>query len=469
MSLTDEQQQVVDTMLSTNDGRIVACNSVAGSGKTHTIKAVIEAIKPNNGFYSAFNKAIVEDSKNKFGNLLEVKTFHALAYKYIRPKKKIEDLNYLTITEDIPYEDKHTIITVLDDFFRSNSVNIEEFTETKCSEDIQQLVIKYANIMLEGKINPTFNYMLKCLHLMLYHKEIEIDYDLVLYDEVQDVTPVTLEIFKLLNSNKKLIVGDTYQNIYSFMNTVNAFEELDNLNLIKLTKSFRCNDHIASIVEDYGKEYLEDTFRYKGNEQIVKEDTFKIVYISRSNAFLLERMHDLISRGRGFTLTRTINEIFALPLALLNASKGNPVYDKQYKYLEKEYINYQRQRSYKGFFEYIIDVTNDDTLSNIIRMLMNFSQKGINLYKLKEKVTDSITNPNIILTTAHAFKGLECDNVYIEDDLNHQVKRIKEKLKDFRDYSDEPKVFLNRGEIENLNTYYVALSRARTNLINMEY
>ena len=79
MGLTDEQQLVVDTVLSSKNDKIIAINAIAGSGKTSTGEAVIRAYKPNNGFYTAFNKAIVTDSKKRFGNLVEAKTIHALA------------------------------------------------------------------------------------------------------------------------------------------------------------------------------------------------------------------------------------------------------------------------------------------------------------------------------------------------------------------------------------------------------
>ena len=180
MGLTDEQQLVVDTVLSSKNDKIIAINAIAGSGKTSTGEAVIRAYKPNNGFYTAFNKAIVTDSKKRFGNLVEAKTIHALAYQHIKPTKSIEDLSYSTIKESCSYEDKAFIIDTLDDFFRSNSSDIHEYAVSKTdNEYLQNIITDYAHAMLEGRIPPTFNYMLKCLHIMMLHKEIEIDFDLL--------------------------------------------------------------------------------------------------------------------------------------------------------------------------------------------------------------------------------------------------------------------------------------------------
>ena len=814
--LTQEQQKVVDTVLSATDERIIAVNSIAGSGKTSTASAVINAYKPKNGFYTAFNKAIVTDSSRRFGNLLDCKTIHALAYSHIKPSKGIEDLTYLSIKEPISYEAKAKIIEIIDDFYRSSSLDINNFSASRTdNEDIQQLVFEYTSRMLEGKIPVTFNYMLKCLHLMLAHKEIEIDYDLLILDECltedmlvttstgertiksivnsllrnekvlvksfnqnskefefkeasnplishnrdvieirteglnkikctpnhkiftqrgyvkaedlvigkdfvlldnpnnqktkailnneqyqimlgsylgdgslnkrskyntyrlkftqgikqlnylkwkadafklrssiheiksgytgkcnvfqtnssntfiledtpfnlvlkdlnelglaiwfmddgskdrissnnfseiennqlkemlfnkfkiqtevkpdgkgyfylsldkenkhllfktifkylhedlfykfeeekefpevlnsfnseyenyggnfvtskkyigkqtvydfevednhnfvtsksknssktivhncQDTTAVTLEIFKLMQANRKIMFGDKFQNIYSFMNTVNAFDELNDLNLIRLTKSFRCNPYVADIVEQFGTSYLEDDFMFKGNEDMNNAPK-SMAYISRTNAALIERMHELLNKGVTFSLTRHVNDIFALPIAVANAACGNVVYDKKYKYLETEYRKYSSSpKTFKSFYEHLIYTVDDVSITNTIKTLMSFANKRINIFKLKESVKNIRSNPNIILTTAHAFKGLEADMVYIEDDLNSSVNKTIQTIKDNITMFDNEFTtddFLTSSQKEDLNTYYVALSRARSGITNVNY
>ena len=474
--LTGEQRLVVDAVCNgIDDGKIIAVNAVAGSGKTSTGDAVIRAFQPKNGFYTAFNKAIVTDSAKRFGNLIQCKTIHALAYKYVKPKGGIEDLTYTTIKEDISYEDKAIIIETIDDFFRSSSTDIEEFAKSRThNPELQKLIMDYANMMLCGDIPPTFNFMLKMLHLMLLDGEIDINFDLLILDECQDTTAVALEIFKLIHADKKVIFGDRYQNIYSFMNTVNAFEELDNLKLIRLTKSFRCNPYIAEIVEGYGRRALESNFAYEGNESLANANQ-SVAYITRTNSALIERMDKLLEKGESFTLTRNVNEIFALPIALLNASNGKPVFDKKYKFLAREYEKYQDAKSsFKNFFEYLNLVVADPLIDSTCKVLINFANKHINIYDLKDKVKSLKPNKNIILTTAHAFKGLEADYVYIEDDLNASVNRAISKLNDiaFMDFHSslrEQRRYLSTDDKEDLNTYYVALSRARTGIANVEY
>ena len=504
MGLTTEQQKVINTVLSQTDNRIVAVNSVAGSGKSSTAKALVEAYRPKNGFLFAFNKAIIEDTKKRMNGMINCSTIHSLAYRHVNPSRRPEELNYNTITENIPYDEKATVISILDDFYRSSSTDIEEYANSRCNEpELCDLIVSYANRMLEGKIPPSFNYLLKVLQFLLLEGKVQIDFDLLILDECQDTTEVALEIFKLVNAKNKIMFGDKYQNIYSFMNTVNAFEELSDVETLYLTKSFRCNPRIAEIVEYYGIDYLDNSFLFKGNEDMVKSEHTEFAYITRTNSALIERMNYLMDRGQSFSLTRDVNEIFAFPIAMLNASQGRQVYDKRYKYLEKEYVNYNANRSYySNYFDYIVTTTEDPMVEATCKILMNFANKRINLYKLKEDVTNMKPNKNVVLTTAHAFKGLEMDTVYIEEDLNNCINRVIARIKAIKANPDEfslipnvklatssfndciegislsddtfdgfkdARVYLTKGQKEDLNTYYVALSRAKNVLLNAKH
>lgn len=467
MPLTNEQQAVVEVALD-NTTDIIAVDARAGSGKSSTAKAVVEAVRPVNGFYCTYNKAILEDTKKRMGNLITCKTLHALAYKYCKPQKGIEELTYQSIKEDISYDDKSQIINILDSFFRSSSIDLPEYLEdNNFNEELQLLAEQYANKMLNGEIPGTFNFMLKHLHLLLLEGILQIDLDLIILDEAQDTTAVSLEIFKLINAKKKVFLGDTYQNIYSFMDTVNAFEELPDYTLLQLTKSFRCNEDIAGRVQIYGRKHLEPDFKFTGNSEVIPGHTPKVAFITRTNAALIERMSKLIESGRSFTLTRGINEIFSLPTALLNASRGNPVYDKKYKYFETEYQNYtKRKRDYINYYEYLLEITEDPFLEYIIKLLSKLSTKKINIFTLKENILNLKPDKDIVLTTAHAFKGLEADTVFLEDDLNSSVNRAISWLQN-NTFGEDQKA--DKAAKEDLNTYYVAMSRARVKLLNERY
>lgn len=464
--LTDEQQLVVDTVCSSNDNRIIAVNSIAGSGKTSTGDAIIRAVQPKNGFYTAFNRAIVTNSAARFGNLVKCKTVHALAWQYIRPSS-IEEFTPNSIKENISYEDKLTVINILDGFYRSAFTDIEEYVNLAAEDEvIKDLVISYAMMMLEGKIPVTFNYLLKCLHLLLLNKELEINFDLFILDEAQDTTAVTLEIFKLINSDRKIIFGDKFQNIYTFMDTVNAFEELDDLNLLRLTKSFRCNPFVAETVEHFGRQYLENDFQFKGNPDIIQEYGTSVAYLSRTNASVIERMYTLMTLGMKFHSVRNIDELFALPLVIDTLMQYRVLTDPRYKFLEKEFYKFLSSNCYGDFTDYLQLNMGSPAIVSACNTVNKFKKLKIDIKYLKERIKACNTDKRLIVTTAHAYKGLEADTVIIENDLNNSVNNA---IISYNDAKENFAIDLPREVKEDLNTYYVALSRAKTVLNNVHY
>lgn len=470
MQYTDEQLEIVDAVLQHRGEEIIAINAVSGSGKTETADAIIRAYNPCLGFYTAFNKAIVQDSAKRFGDLIEARTIHSLAYRFIKPSTAIEELNYSTITENISYKEKADVLKGVDDFFKSKYVNVEDYVLKRIDNtEIQYLVVKYAMYMLQDKVAPTFNYMLKCFHIMLAHGEVAPEFDLFIFDECADMIPVTLEIFKLLKARTKVILGDKYQNIYSFMNTVNAFDKLDGLLSFRLTQSFRCNPEVAEQIEVFGKNYLDPNFRFKGNPNIQKQITREDAYISRTNATLIRRIETLLEQGQTFSLIRPPSEIFKFPLAVYTAAQGGKVKDKQYKYLEKEYKEYQKIWGYTpkpySYYDHLKNTIDDPIVNSTINLLEDLRDRGTSILNLTKSVTKVVNNPSIVLTTAHAFKGLEADYIYIEDDLNDQLEKAHT-LKEVFEEKNRP---IPQHVKEEFNIYYVALSRARFGITNNKY
>lgn len=474
--LTKEQNEIIELMKSKeSDYRVVAVNSVAGAGKTYTAKKIVEALNPKRGLYTAFNKAIVDDSRSKITSI-EVRTIHSLAYKFAE-NKSVKNLTYMDIIENITYSNKYDLIKILDMFCLSSYVNLDEFLidfrtqNNDISNSILLLVKKYYNKMESNTMPATFNFLLKSLHIKLYNAKINglnfsINYDLVILDECQDTTAVTLSIFSLINAKKKVILGDNYQNIYSFMNTVNAFDLLNNTINKRLTQSFRCSEEIGKIVEQYGKNYLNNDFIFKGSNTISKKIE-KEAYLSRSNISLIETMHDFHKKNIHYSLVRNIDDIFELPISIYYASLGKNVTSKKYKYLNKIYLQYSLELETFNFYSYLEEIFKDDAeILRAIKLLQNLEAEKINIIQVRNKAIEMSDNPNIVLSTAHAFKGLEADKVYINDDLNKSLMIAIEKRKEF--YNKNKKTAPLPENITNeFNVYYVALSRAKVELVNV--
>jgi len=452
-TLTKEQKDII-TALENNS--IVAVDAKAGTGKTSTSLSVVHHFKPKRGFYTAYNKSIVTEGQEKFPSNMECKTIHAFALSYIRPKLKIEDFTYLCIKEKLSYPAKYSIMNTIDSFFRSNSIDMYDYLSILEDKKLEAIAAKYIEGMINDEVNPTFNFLLKYLHIMLVEGTVEINYDLVILDECQDTTEVAYEITKLINSPRKLIVGDPFQNIYGYMNTVNAFNLLDkNVPVLPLTKTFRCSVEIAKRVEKFGKLYLSKDFKYIGTDSPFKDET--IAYIGRTNGSILMRLEELLSEGKSFTLTRPAKEIFAMPMALANVASGREVYHKKYKFLEKEYKNYTLS-GMKGFYSYLKKYVEDDELHSCINFMNVLREKNINIFDLKKQAENCVANPSIWVVTSHSFKGREVDTVVIEESLNKSVNKIIAK--------GGPET---QSEQEELNLGYVACTRSRHKLLNCKF
>ncbi len=446
MQLTTEQSSILSTIESSP---IVCVSAKAGCGKTSTCLSVVAHLKPKNGLYTAFNKSIVEEAKEKFPSSMNCQTKHAFALKYVRPKKKIEPFTYLCIKEDLSYPAKKTIIDAMDAFFLSDSVCMESYMEVLDDPQLEKITIKYIHQMLEEKICPTFNFLLKYLHLQLAQGIISIDLDLAILDECQDTTAVFFEIFMLINAKRKLIVGDPHQNIYGYMNTVNAFDLIHDVPLLPLTTTFRCSAEIASRVQVFGETYLSKPFNFVGKGTNTIDNS--IAYISRTNGSILMRIDTLLEEGQSFTLTKPVKELLALPMALVNVVSGKPIFHKKYMYLETEYKKYALSGS-KGFYRFLLNHVDDEELHGTISFMNQISKKNINIFQLKKDVEAMRPNPNIWVVTSHSFKGREVGTVYIEEDLNRSTIEAIEEF-----------------DRQELNLAYVACTRAKHTLLNCKF
>ena len=456
-TLTEQQQAVLQAVEDSEYGEIIGVSACAGSGKSATLLAVVDHIKPKKAFYSAYNKAIVSEASEKFTSNVTVKTFHAFAYMFAKPSKGIEDFTYLCIKEKLSYTSKFKIINAMRAFFISASADMHEFLfDLLEDEHLTSMTIKYIEQMLNDEIPGTFDFMLKYLHLSLLQGHLTIKYDMMCIDECQDVSAVSLEIFKLIDARYKILVGDPMQNIYSeFTHTVNAFDVIEDMKVLTLTKSFRCSEPISQAIEKFGRKYLSKSFEFKGIE--TPQEDGLTAYITATNAQIVYRLSQLHEEGQGYVLTRPIKDIFACPLALSNAAGGREVYHKRYKFLEKEYKRYTTSGS-KSFFSYLKQNVQDEEIHNSIDLLMRFKKNKLNIFEVLKDAKASKKDKSVLVSTGFSCKGLGFSTVYIEDDLNRSVAKIIER--------GGP---TSNEDYTTMKVYYVAVSRCRKYLRNAKH
>ena len=196
---------------------------------------------------------------------------------------------------------------------------------------------------------------------------------------------------------------------------------------------------------------------FHGTEQENKVIKSK-AYIARTNSYLIARAIELNKTDTVYSFTREPKEIFSLLLTVMNLKEDSLIYDKRYKYLPEALRCYNNephlQQQYTSFLSFLSSTycENDPALRATIGLLFKYKFKE--LYDAYNRAKAMPKRANIVLTTAHSAKGLEFDEVYIEDDLNKTVEKNKLKL------------HIDVEALTEFRLYYVACTRARLSLLN---
>ncbi len=466
MNLTDEQKLIINE-IDKEDCQLLKINSVAGSGKTAMLIQIAEKLKPVSAMYLAYNKAIAVESQGKFPSSVRCMTTHSLAYQNtIKPYGlEIGFFNFKDIKEYIPYEFKILSIDIMNKFFLSKYTKFENFRKDTESQEPNVInaydtAIKYIKKMFAGETNITHAGYLKFYHILLSSGKITPDnIDLLMLDEAGDLNAVTLEIFKLIPATKKIMVGDENQNIYTFNQTINCFEKMqDEGTQLEMTQSFRCESKIAEQIEAFGQEYINSTFKFKGIDKTLLDinDIKTTAYISRNNSQLVSKIIELNLTNTPFNLTRPAYSIFELVMILLNLDPNKRVTSPEWKHLNEDvdkFTNdYGLQKEFQTELKYILYMHDEDSaIKTAANLILNYGSNNIyNAYNSAKKYEKSKNHPYTVCT-AHSSKGLQFDKVIVANDLNDSMSKTIERIEEGKD---------DEKDTDTILLYYVTISRS---------
>jgi hypothetical protein len=448
-------------------------DSVAGSGKTHTLVATASRFR--SALYIAYNKSAQLDAKPKFGPNTDVSTVHGMCYKPIvalglgmpgikAGPRKIDFFNFRSIDLPISYEDKLHVISSMDHFFASRFISIKEYISTYAIPDhIASAMTIYIQKMANKDIPCTFGFVLKYFHILLSRNVISMSaYDVIMLDEIQDSPEVTLEIFKLLQSSKKIGVGDPHQSIYGFNYAVNGFIYLRDTvdKTLCLTRSYRCSTAIATKVQTFCQTYFSPDMKFIGTDS---EDTTisSTLYLARTNGALIARMIELNKHNTPYNLTRKPQDIFGLLLTIVSLKPGCKIFQEEFKFLlqdmEYYYAHTHLKTTHKTLLSYIASIHAADR--SIVRACRTIAEYGGKLifdaYKIAKAHYEAKATHHLTLSTASSAKGLEADKVVLSDDLD--LSFLESETMSEEDIQSE------------LRIRYVAISRAKKELLGAEW
>ena len=468
MQLTDEQRTIV-SHVKANEG-LTKISAVAGSGKTTLLTAIAKTVPEGTGLYLAYSKAVAVEAQRKFPKWVSCSTTHSLAYQSVfRPYKlHLGDFSYRAISHKVPFEAKCNIIKHIESFCLSKYTTFEAYgAEHELASSFIELCKHYLEQMGTGKIGCTHSFYLKLFHVLLSTGLVTFNtFDLVMLDEAGDLNQVTKEIFKLLPATRKIMVGDPYQNIFTFNETINGFKKLEHEGtLLPMTQSFRVSDKIASKIEKFCHKYLDPAMNFKG-VPVTDETINSKLYIARTNASLITKMMELNRLAIPYGLVRKAKQIFNLHLTLISLKRGGFVAAPELKYLQDDVDTYYKdkdlQRSFKSHLDYIKESHSYDSgLVNTINSVYRYGTATI-LNTYEEARKHEKLNQAYMLGTSHAVKGLESDQVELADDMNLAILEIKLAIDSGKQTIED----LTEEQLTEIRLHYVACSRAKKVLLN---
>lgn len=506
MELSIYQQGILDFIL-TGKGN-GACNAVAGSGKSTTLKIVAQeleknGLKPSEIRVIVFGKANSLDLINKFGKGWEssVSTLHSAGWSLLKDNLQIKSSyglikvgKYKKIAESLDFIahrgnqwtgqlKREGAIAKDDDFLKlvdflrlTNSEptveNIEELTAHFNIEDIYNpaTVAIAAKMMLdEGEhlarfVKGSFDFTDQIWLPVKWGLKPQKPFKVVLVDECQDLNAAQLELALSLAAvdGRLLFVGDPRQAIMGFAGADNeSYDKIvqrTNATELPLSVCYRCPKKVINLVkklyplipiEPFDNAIDGEIHQIKATEI---HDHLKIgdLILSRKTAPLVSLCIKLISRGIAATVKgKAIGEQIKKDLETIGGLIGF-TYDNFNDFLTL----YKRSKSerYKGLDneERLLEDLNDKC-----EALITIYKSQVNCQSISElgDYIDSLFSDDhspITLSTAHRAKGLENDRVFIIKPEDMPLEWRNQKSWEYE---------------QECNLHYVALTRAKSELI----
>jgi superfamily I DNA/RNA helicase len=483
MHFTDEQETILS---STGDIKI---NAVAGSGKTTTL--IEYAKRQKRGcriLYLAFNRSVRMEALKRFGEHglgnVDVQTAHSLAFRriagplgyQISPGYKIHDIvgalgiaqlgrdvhsKYLIASHALKFasmfcNSAKSKVNELD-YLAGISDKTARASVSRYYDHIEKATRLFLAMMDRKEIAATHDFYLKKFQL----SRPALGYDVILFDEGQDASGVMLDVF-LLQTAKKVIVGDVHQQIYGWRHAVNALKQVGFSNHT-LSTSFRFNSHVADLAMQClnWKRFLgeESAVVIKGvgkNAKISSRAT-----IARTNLALLKSAIDMVQNDRSMKKIYFEGNFNSYTYA----SDGASVYDVLNLYLDKkDRVRDPLIASMASFdeLEEYAEKSEDMELGMLIDIVEEYGPRiPVLLKKISERHVsdDQRGKADMIFSTLHRCKGMEYDSVTLAQDFITE-DRVKKMLS-----SGAKDQFVDKNKIsEEINLAYVAVTRSKNYL-----
>ncbi|MBS2101053.1 UvrD-helicase domain-containing protein [Carboxylicivirga linearis] len=480
MQLTEEQKHIIET-----EGDLKV-NAVAGSGKTTTILEYAKQRKHNTVLYIAFNKSVRLEAEQKLQqmglNNVQVETAHSLAYKYIvpgsffkirfgyQPHEIAQILRLPVKAGDLQHLKLANHIYQFAVYFCNSAAQkvadldyLQTIQETESIDFVQRYydaILYYTRLFLakmyNGEIEIIHDFYLKQFQL----SNVQLPHQYILFDEGQDASPAMLQTFMNQKANK-VIIGDQHQQIYSWRYAINALQNVD-FKTLHLSQSFRFNHEVATLATSILN--LKKLINKSGSSNVKgcgnNSSISSRATLARSNSSLLSRAIELLIQQRELTKIYFEGHLSSYTFA----DEGGSIYDILNLYRgERHMIKDAQMAAMPGFDELknYVSETGNNNLKPLIDLVEKY-HKDLPFYmkRIKDSVVDNSQKheAEMIFSTVHKSKGMEYDEVFLQDDFINEQSLI------------DAKAGIKAGEIkpsmleEEINLLYVATTRTKSKL-----
>ncbi len=480
MELTQEQKRIIDSE------QDLIVNAVAGSGKTTTIIEYARKRHDKRILYLAYNKSVRQHAQkmfqsNRIGNVT-VETAHSLAYKYVIPNSSFTIRNSYLPSElvtvlNIPVDNEEQLhLKMAYHVWHCYLFYCNHIAGTPAEAEYQRFIpdmsarsfvmqhydsiLHYVHSLLRlmeaGSIGITHDFYLKRFQLM----QPRLPYDLIMFDEGQDASPVMLDVF-FNQPGRKIIIGDTHQQIYGWRYAVNALED-ERFARLALSRSFRFGNDIARLARSILS--LKSLFMAAPNTRLTGVDSSRPIdsraFIARTNAVLLSKAIDLAVHSHDYKQLYFEGGISSY----IYTQSGTSLYDL---------INlHQGNRSaikdplvmsmptFDDIIQYAA-LTGDVSLKVLANLVTRYggSLAG-HVERLRSLCVehDSRATADITFTTVHKSKGMEYDEVFLGNDFVNE-QQLLDRMPAVRGG-----VVSASALSEEVNMLYVAVTRTKAKL-----
>jgi hypothetical protein len=457
---TEQQQHAVELARA---GKDLAIEALAGTGKTTTLVHVARALR-GEGQYLAFNRAIVDDARAKFGQNVRCNTAHSLAFRAVGSPfadrlrgSRMTHWQYAkwlgnpALTVQTGYGRRHLEAKQVaglarrtaQQFCKSADLDLGEthvpdvfgFGEPWARQALVEATIPLARRLWNDLSDP--NGELPCTHdtylkvWQLGKPTIARDY--LLFDEAQDADPVMLTVVN--DQDAQLIYsGDRYQAIYEWRGAVNALEFVNVDAVAPLTQSFRFGPSIAAQANRFLIK-LEAPYEVQGDRRLrstvgpLPLNSAHAV-LCRTNGGVVSNIIECLSRGVRPAVVGGVNELIEFAEACAELIAGRRTGHRDLA----PFLSWDEVMSY-------VEAHPDEAqeVASMARLVDRYRPAKL-ISLLRQCVSEEAAD--IVISTAHRSKGREWRAVRVHGDFLH----------------------INDMDTQDLRLGYVAVTRAREHL-----